>query len=164
MRASLSHLQASQAGPVSVAGCIVDAMGRTRLPAAVHVKTTGVDSLPPVIAAQQGLTLVFSNLLENAVDAMGSAGQIEINGRSSKDWVEVDVCDSGPGIAPELHERIFELSYSARRGARSGRLGFGLWWVKTWMTRLGGSIAVQSDGGGSGARFTLRLPRAGDAP
>jgi signal transduction histidine kinase len=65
------------------------------------------------------------------------------------------VCDSGPGVAPELHERIFELSFSGRR---AGKLGFGLWWVKTWMTRLGGSVTIESDGM-HGTCFKLRLPR-----
>ncbi len=71
------------------------------------------------------------------------------------EWVEVTVTDSGPGIAPELHNQIFELNFS--RTAHPGKLGFGLWWVKILMTRLGGSVAVESDGS-SGTTFQLRLP------
>ena len=40
-------------------------------------------------------------------------------------WVEVQVSDSGPGIPPELHERIFEFNYSAST-SHPGKLGFGL--------------------------------------
>jgi len=159
VRETLSHLQVTQPGPVSVATCVAEAMKRSHMAAGVEVQTTGLSALPPVLAGQHGLTLVFTNLLENASDAMSGKGLIEIGGRATKDWVEIDVCDSGPGIAPDLHERIFELSFSGRRGSHSGKLGFGLWWVKTWMTRLGGSITVQSDGQ-SGTCFRLHLPPA----
>ena len=73
--------------------------------------------------------------------------------------MEVAVSDNGPGIAPELHDRIFEFSFSGRGAARAGKLGFGLWWVKTLMVRLGGSVVVESDGH-NGTTFRLRLPRA----
>jgi signal transduction histidine kinase len=69
--------------------------------------------------------------------------------------VEISAIDSGPGIAPELHAQIFELNFS--RAAHPGKLGFGLWWVKTLMTRLGGSVTVESDGR-QGTTFRLRLP------
>ena len=70
--------------------------------------------------------------------------------------VEISVTDSGPGIPVELHSQIFELNFS-RTGAQPGKLGFGLWWVKTLMTRLGGSVTVESDGV-HGTMFRLHLP------
>ena len=158
VRESLSHLQTISSEPVSVAASVLEALAQTRPPATITVLASGLDDLPPVIAGRRSLTLVFTNLIENAVVALDGQGQIEIVGRASERWVEVDVRDSGPGIAPHLHERIFELSFSGRRAARSSKLGFGLWWVKTWLTRLGGAIAVESDGV-HGACFTLRLPR-----
>ena len=51
---------------------------------------------------------------------------------------------------------------SDREGEVRAKLGFGLWWVKTLMTRVGGAIAVESDGQ-RGATFRLRLPRAEDS-
>jgi signal transduction histidine kinase len=72
--------------------------------------------------------------------------------------VEVSVSDSGPGIAPQFHNQIFELNFS-RSASHPGKLGFGLWWVKTLMTRLGGSVTVESDGN-HGTTFRLRLPTA----
>ena len=83
---------------------------------------------------------------------------ILVRGRSGREWVEITVSDSGPGIPPELHDRIFELNFSGRATSRPGKLGFGLWWVKTLMTRLGGSVDIESDGQ-RGATFRLRLPR-----
>ena len=82
---------------------------------------------------------------------------IVIQGASSSEWVEVSISDNGPGIPPEIQNQIFELNYSGRVSAHPGKLGFGLWWVKTLMTRLGGSVVVESDGQ-HGTTFRLRLP------
>jgi signal transduction histidine kinase len=111
------------------------------------------------VAGQPSLTLVFINLLQNAADAMGGDGLVVIRGEARNGWVEISVGDSGPGIAPELHDRIFEFNFSGRGSAHAGGLGFGLWWVKTLMARLGGSVGVESDGR-HGTQFRLKLPRA----
>jgi signal transduction histidine kinase len=108
--------------------------------------------------------MVFTNLLENAAEAMQGGGTITIRGSAiPPDRVKIAITDSGPGIAPDLHERIFEFNFSQRtpgQVAQPRRLGFGLWWVKTLMTRLGGSVSVESDGC-HGTTFWLSLPRAG---
>jgi signal transduction histidine kinase len=111
------------------------------------------------LAGERTLTLVFTNLLENAADAMDGHGTITIAGSTDDAWVEITVSDNGPGIAPKLHDHIFELDYSGRGATRPSKLGFGLWWVKTLMTRLGGSVSVESDGA-HGTTFHLRLPQA----
>ncbi len=125
----------------------------------VQIKIEGLDDLPKVIAGGQSLTFVFKNLIENAADAMQGKGLIVIRGLEDSGWVEITVSDSGPGISPDLHDKIFELDFSGRTGKHPGKLGFGLWWVKTLMPRLGGSVAVESDGE-HGTTFRLRLPRA----
>lgn len=153
---SLAHLQPMPLSPANVAGCVTEALESSRLPG-VQVEQIGLDGLPPVLAHPHGLMLVFSNLLENAADAMSGPGRIEIAGCARPGWVEVRVSDSGPGIPAKLRERIFELNFSGRRAARAGKLGFGLWWVRTMMTRLGGTISVADDTQ-HGASFVLRLP------
>jgi signal transduction histidine kinase len=97
-------------------------------------------------------------LIENAIAAMNGMGTVHIHGIALPKWVEVSVADNGPGIAPELQSQIFELNFSGT-AAHPGKLGFGLWWVKTLMTRLGGSVTVESDGI-HGTTFRLRLPVA----
>lgn len=164
VRERLSLLRPIETGPVAVADCVADALARTRLPEGIRVTTAGVHQLPSVLAGRESLALVIANLLENAAEALDGHGDIRITGATQGNWVVVAVRDNGPGIAPALQARIFEFNFSGARG--SGRplarhkLGFGLWWVKTVMARLGGAISVESDGR-SGATFTLRLPQAG---
>ncbi len=159
VRESLDHLRPIQLAPVSVAACVQNAIATTRLPDGVRVETQGLEALPTVQAGAERLNLVFANLLENAADAMGGVGEVKISGAVQGKWVEVQVSDSGPGIPPELHERIFEFNYSSRT-SHPGKLGFGLWWVKSLVTRFGGKVAVAS-AGGHGTTFILSLPLSG---
>lgn len=159
VRDSLSHLRPIRMEPVLIAPRVLDAINATQLPPSIYVHMEALDSLPVVMAGGSTLSLVFTNLLDNAADAMDGQGEITISGSSSDSWVDISVSDNGPGIAPHLHDHIFELNFSGRGASRPGKLGFGLWWVKTLMTRLGGSVSVQSDGL-HGTTFHLRLPRA----
>ena len=159
VRENLSHLHPIDLAAVDVVTCVTGAVEAANPPDTVHIQLVGLDTLPPVVAGKRGLALVFTNLLENAVDAMEGAGTVAVSGATHGGWVEVAVSDSGPGISPELHDQIFEFNFSGRASARHGKLGFGLWWVKTLMVRLGGSVSVESDGH-HGTTFWLRLPCA----
>ncbi|HVN54258.1 MAG TPA: GAF domain-containing protein [Anaerolineaceae bacterium] len=160
VRENLSHLRPIHLAEVGVAACVSEAVEAANLPAGIQVRLEGLEKLPPVFAGQRSLTLVFTNLLENAADAMRGEGVITVRGTAGKGWVDLVVSDTGPGIPAELHDRIFELNYSGRNTInRNGKLGFGLWWVKTLMARLGGAVSVESDGA-HGASFHLKLPIA----
>ena len=154
---NLLHLRPIRMEKVHIATRVAEALRIVNIPDSIHIETHQLDDLPAVIAGGQSLTFVFRNLIENAISAMNGNGAIIIQGTTLPDWIEVAVSDSGPGIAPELHNQIFELNFS-RAAAHPGKLGFGLWWVKTLMTRLGGSVNVESDGN-HGTTFRLRLPR-----
>jgi GAF domain-containing protein/nitrogen-specific signal transduction histidine kinase len=153
---SLSHLRPIRMENVIIATRIQEAIHSVHVPATVQIEMKGLESLPTVTAGGQSLTFVFRNLIENAVAAMDGNGSIVIEGIHLREAVEICIRDSGPGIAAELHNQIFELNFS-RTGAQPGKLGFGLWWVKTLMTRLGGSVTVESDGH-HGTTFRLHLP------
>jgi signal transduction histidine kinase len=156
VRDNLSHLRPIRMEKVQIAARVTDAIRAVQVPVEIQIESHGLDDLPTVNAGGPSLTLVFKNLIENAIAAMHGNGLIVIKGSAEPEWVEVSVTDSGPGIAPEIHNQIFELNFS-RTGAHPGKLGFGLWWVKTLMTRLGGSVSVESDGQ-YGTTFRLRLP------
>ncbi len=159
VRDSLTHLRPINPAPVSLMRCVIAALDEAQLPRGVEVEIQTLEGLPPVVAHQRSLIFVFVNLLDNAVAAMQGSGTIRVRGWSTTTCIAVTVADDGPGIAAELHERIFEFTPPEKMPERNGKLGFGLWWVKTLLMRLGGSISVESDGE-HGATFQLRLPRA----
>ncbi len=160
VRDNLLHLRPIHLAEVGVSACVNAALETANLPEDIQVKLQELDTLPTVMAGQRSLILVFTNLVENAADAMKGKGIIVVRGAARGGWVEVTVTDNGPGIPAEFHDRIFELNYSGRYTTRSGKLGFGLWWVKTLMARLGGQVTVESDGKNS-TTFHLKLPAAG---
>ena len=158
VRVNLSQLRPIQFAEVSVVDCVREALVESKVPEGVQIKMEDLDSLPAVLAGQRGLSWVFANLVQNAAEALGWQGTVVITGkRIGTQQVEVSVSDNGPGIPLEQQERIFEWNYSGRKANRSGGLGFGLWWVKTLMARLGGTVVVESDGQ-NGTTFHLRLP------
>jgi signal transduction histidine kinase/putative methionine-R-sulfoxide reductase with GAF domain len=156
VRVNLSQLRPIHLAEVNLADCVREALAGARLPQGVRVDLHNLEALPAVLAGQPSLVWVFANLFQNAAEALGGRGTIVISGAQRANQLEVEVSDDGPGIAPHLHERIFEWNYSGRRSQRTG-LGFGLWWVKTLMARLGGTVSVESDGQ-HGTTFRLRLP------
>lgn len=157
VRDSLAYLRPIHPAPVSVAAALDSALADLALPTGVEVRRERLADLPTVVASERSLAFVFTNLLENAVEAMAGRGVIIVSGWVSGSWIEVVVQDDGPGIARELQGRLFEFNVSGSNSRRHS--GFGLWWVKTLLMRFGGSIRVESDGA-SGSCFRLRLPRA----
>jgi two-component system phosphate regulon sensor histidine kinase PhoR len=83
---------------------------------------------------------------------------VTIRGYEREKWVKVEVHDTGPGIDRQLQDQIFEFSFSREDATQPEKLGFGLWWIKTLMARLGGAVTVESDGQ-HGTMFRLKFPR-----
>jgi signal transduction histidine kinase len=104
------------------------------------------------------LAQVLRNLLTNALK-FTEAGHVTLTAREAGDDVEFTVTDTGTGIPPELHERIFEEFYQVP-GSRpvSGKgTGLGLPYARRLVGILGGALRVSSEPG-SGSTFTVRLP------
>jgi len=97
---------------------------------------------------------VFSNLFENAIEAMRSSGSISIQAEVDGDSVVVRVADTGPGISPALRGRLFEPFATA--GKKNG-LGLGLALSRQTLLDHGGDMWADHDG--PGACFRLRLPK-----
>ena len=154
---SLFHLRPISLSSVRVAICLEHARVSANLPPGVRVQFHGMENIQSVQADQKRLTLVFINLLENAAVAMEEEGIIQIRGTMRDGWIDIAVRDTGPGIPSDLHERIFEFNFSGLSRERPGKLGFGLWWVKTLMVRMGGTIVVERDSQ-PGTTFVLRFP------
>ncbi|MBB4198930.1 signal transduction histidine kinase [Rhodoblastus sphagnicola] len=114
--------------------------------------------LPRMIGDQQALEQIIGNLLDNAAKYLAPerSGRLLVRGRRAGPQVVIEVEDNGRGVAPGDHERIFELFRRAGKQDRAGD-GIGLAHVRSLVRRLGGEIAVTSDGE-SGCTFTVTLP------
>jgi len=107
---------------------------------------------------------VLTALLDNALRITPPDGTITVEGRTTDRRVEATVTDTGPGIAPESLDRIFERFYRAdthsaarSRGPSGGGTGLGLAIARNLARAQGGGLTAENAEGG-GARFTLSLP------
>ncbi len=102
------------------------------------------------------LRRVFVNLLKNATDMMDAGGKISLRFRADDTGVLTEIADTGPGIAPEILDRLFQAfaTYGKNHGT-----GLGLSICKKIVEDHGGRIWARNDPGG-GAVFAFALPRA----
>jgi len=113
-----------------------------------------------VLADEEGLHTILSNLIDNAVKYTQEAGTIAVRWRAENGAAIIEVQDNGPGIPKEHQPRIFERFYRVDR-ARSrdvGGTGLGLSIVKHLVQEFGGGIEIHSQAG-QGTTFAVRLPR-----
>jgi two-component system nitrogen regulation sensor histidine kinase NtrY len=128
---------------------------RIALPPGVHLTVHTEGPLPAVQGDRRLLERAFVNLLENALQAVGESGHIEVGLRSADAGgrVELWVQDSGPGIDPEMADRIFEPFFSTKTGGS----GLGLPLVRKIAEDHGGGVSLSRPPEG-GTRATLWLP------
>jgi signal transduction histidine kinase len=112
------------------------------------------ENLPTVEAAGRDLNQVWTNLIDNAADAMDGSGKLTITARREGSDVVVTVADTGPGIPEETVARIFDPFFTTKEPGKG--TGLGLHTVHNIVSRSGGTITVRSDG--SGTAFEVRLP------
>jgi len=116
------------------------------------------DPAAHVLGDRRRLDRVVANLLDNAERHAGGAVRVAVT--AVGDVVRLEVDDAGPGVPPELRDRIFDRFHrGARAGSRGGDTGsgLGLALVAQHVQRHGGTVWVQERPGG-GARFVVELP------
>jgi len=133
---------------------------KTTIPRNIKVQTHLGENLPKPKASFFGL--VMYNLIRNSIDAMTlDGGTLEIKTElisfaELKDRrIKILVKDTGVGIDEAKQKRIFEMGFTEKKESKG--LGFGLWWVKTFIKRAGGEIEVRSKVR-QGTEFEIRLP------
>ncbi len=131
--------------------------------AAAGVGLSGLagEHLPQVSVDRERVDLVLSNLVANALKYTPRGGTVEVTAVEGEGSVRFEVKDSGAGIAPEHHERIFEKFFRVP-GAPAGGVGLGLYLAREIVEAHGGRIGVES-ASGLGSRFWFTVPRAGAA-
>ena len=118
------------------------------------------ESLGPVAVFSSELNQVWTNLLDNAIDALGDHGTITITTRRDGDCAEVDIADDGPGIAPEVRRRVFDPFFTTKDVGQGTGLGLDTA-RRIIVDRHHGSLIVESQPGHTVfcARFPLDAAR-----
>jgi signal transduction histidine kinase len=112
-------------------------------------------SLPQIPAYAGELNQVWTNLIDNAVAAMGSSGVLTVRTGLDREFVFVEFGDTGPGVPPELKERIFEPFFTTKPVGEGTGLGLDISW-RIVANKHHGDIALESVPGDT--RFRVRLP------
>jgi signal transduction histidine kinase len=105
------------------------------------------------------LRLALVNLVHNAIQHSPSSSKVSLAAARRPSGLEISVSDSGRGIAPEYHEKIFEPFFRVdkARSRSGGGVGLGLAIAKRAIERSGGRIIVESDLN-RGSVFRIELP------
>ncbi|MGD8522715.1 MAG: GAF domain-containing protein [Desulfobacterales bacterium] len=137
-----------------------EALEYADLPAEIEVNRNFEKNLP-LVNCSLLLVDIFLELITNALKAMEDSEQrlLQVSSRTEEDdagmWVVVEISDTGRGIAPDQREHLWSMFQQSEDG-----LGFGLWWLRTFIERQGGSIECRSEDD-KGATFIVRLPASG---
>jgi PAS domain S-box-containing protein len=169
---TFSRGQRGEPRPLSVVPCTRESVKllRSSLPATVEIETDLARDVPAVLLDPVQLDQILLNLCINARDAMGGIGSIRVGvepvdardlvcascrQRVSGPFVGITVADSGPGIAPEVVERMFEPFYTTKDVGKGS--GMGLATVHGIVHEHGGHVIVDT-APGQGAQFRIVFP------
>lgn len=116
------------------------------------------DNLPVISYPKVNIEQIFTNLISNAVKYHDKAsGMIEIGYQSNAELHEFWVRDDGPGIAPEYHEKVFQIFQTLQARDTIESTGIGLTIVKKIVEERGGTIWIESEPG-KGSKFIFTVP------
>jgi signal transduction histidine kinase len=128
---------------------------RGKLKAGINVHRDYDRDIPKLAAHGSELNQVWTNLLDNAADAMGGKGDITIRTRRRDGWAVVEIEDDGPGIPKEIVPRVFDPFFTTKAPGKG--TGLGLSTSHAIVTKQHrGEIRVESRPGLT--RFTVMLP------
>jgi len=143
--------------PVDVAQIVTEAAGELEPVAEGHEITVDAPPGAVVSGARDELHRLALNLMENALRHTDPGTAVEASVEAVNGQVVFAVEDDGPGIPPELRDKIFERFFRGA-GDRSGSSGLGLSIVRAVAESHEGSVSLEDPLDGRGARFVVRLP------
>ncbi len=124
----------------------------------IEIRRDFAEELPEIEAFGSELNQVWTNIVDNAVDAMDGRGTLTISIQPEEEpsglGVRVSICDTGAGIPPDIRQRLFEPFYTTKEPGRG--TGLGLHISYNAIARHGGRIEVASEPGET--CFTVTLP------
>jgi signal transduction histidine kinase len=113
--------------------------------------------LPAIPGYAAELNQVWTNLIDNAVAAMGGKGTLTVRTAADDDRLLVEIADTGPGVDPEIVSRIFEPFFTTKPVGEGTGLGLDISW-RIVVNKHHGDLRVESLPGDT--RFQVRLPLA----
>ena len=122
----------------------------------VEVHRDFAPGLPRIDAYAGELNQVWTNLIDNAVDAMNGTGTLRISTRAEDDAVVIEIADTGPGLSPEAENRAFDAFFTTKDVGKGTGLGLDIA-RRVVVERHEGSIDLVREGDETVAR--VRLPR-----
>lgn len=135
-------------------------MLQNRLKTGIEVHRSYAEGLPQIEAYGSELNQVWTNILDNAIDAMDARGMIEIVTRRSGDHVIVELTDTGPGVPADMAGQIFDPFVTTKAPGEGTGLGLNI--SHNIVTQKhGGEISLSSEAGRT--TFTVSLPVAAPA-
>jgi signal transduction histidine kinase len=127
-----------------------------KLKEGVEVVRQYAPDLPRIDAYAGELNQVWTNLIDNAVDAMDGAGTLRVATRAEDDAVVIEIADSGPGLDPEVASRAFDAFFTTKDVGKGTGLGLDIA-RRVVVERHNGTIDLVREGDETVAR--IRLPR-----
>lgn len=118
-------------------------------------------SLPELLCYPGDLNQVWTNIIDNAIQAMGGRGTLTLRTLREGEFVRVEICDDGPGIADEIIDRIFTPFFTTKAFGEGTGLGLDLAW-RIVVEKHQGNLRVESRPGDT--RFIVLLPLVAPAP
>jgi len=130
-------------------------MLRSKLKAGVQVRRDYAQNLPRIEAFGSELNQVWTNIIDNAVSAMGGQGKITLRTYHQDSWIVVQIKDTGPGIPPDIQEKIFDPFYTTKAPGEGTGLGLNISY-NIIVQKHKGQISVNSKPGET--CFEIKLP------
>ena len=159
-------LEITALDPSAIVAAAVDSVRPVAEARGLQLQVSCGRDLGTVYADPGRLQQVVWNLLSNAVKFTPRGGRVDVRLHRVDELLEIEVSDTGQGIAPEFLPHVFERFRQADAGSarHHGGLGLGLAIVRHLVELHGGSVTVQSDGADRGATFTVRFPLVAAEP
>ena len=129
-----------------------------KIPPGVRVVREYDESLPPVPAYAAELNQVWTNIIDNALQAMGDTGTLTVGTHGDAEFATVAIGDTGPGIPDDVKDRIFEPFFTTKEIGHGTGLGLDIAW-RIVVNKHRGYLKVVSRPGST--TFVVRLPLRG---
>jgi signal transduction histidine kinase len=132
---------------------------RPKITAALDITRDYADDVPHIEAYGSELNQVWTNIIDNAIDAMEGKGELTLRASTADNVVTVDIVDNGPGMPPEIQQRIFEPFFTTKAPGDGTGLGMHIAY-NTVVNKHRGQIEVTSRPGETRLRVTLPVKLA----